>query len=451
MAWEELLQLTEASIDAMDINELRQLVKILLSWYKKLYIQINSDGKNTNKPSSQQIYQKPQPTRQKTDRKPGWQIGHIGKTLMRKENPDTRIFVKDQGLWDMKKMQVIDIVPPVTTCTEYLIVWEESIIEWSVVINQEELPKYITWPVQYWPNIRTFVLYLRNHSMMPYGKIKDLMKEFWNLEISEWTLEWFDRDFAKKINPWYDKLKETATKEKLLHTDETWIRVEGGNGRMHSLSNSTMSLFAFHENRWTKAIESMGVLEKYKGILIHDFWASYFAYDQCVHGMCGAHLLRELQRIIDYEAEWKQRATQMKSLLLTIKTSVQEWDNSNLSQYMLDYDAICASAKQSYPEILLSWKRWKTKQMKGKNLLDRFIQHKENILRFATNDLVPFTNNQAERDLRMNKVKMKVSWCFRSSINAGYFAIIRSFFETTKKQGWSLVSAIFSQLTYAVS
>jgi len=452
MVWEELLQLTDASIDAMDMkDEYKILFRALLTWYKKLYAQVNWNGSNTNQSSSQQVYHKPQSTRQQTGKSPWWQVGHIGRTLTQKECVDTRIYVKDAWLWGMKKMQIIDITPPWTEYTEYLITWVSDIPDGSIIIEQKDLPKYITWPVQYWPHLRAFVLYLRNHAMMTYGKIADVLKEFWSLSISEWTLEWFDRAFAKQLSPWYTTLKTEVIKQDLLHADETGIRVWGKNWWVHSFSNTLISLFAFHEKRWWKATEEIGILAKYKGILVHDFWSNYFFYTQYTHAMCGAHLLRELQRIIDYETEWKERAIQMHSLLLDLKKSIENKDTDSVLRHKLLYDGICASGQESYPPTISSWKRWRAKQLKGKNLLDRFTNYQADILRFSTDKNIPFTNNQAERDLRMNKVKMKVSGCFRSATNAQYFAIIRSFFETTKKQGTDLVSAIFWQLTYAVS
>ena len=199
-------------------------------------------------------------------------------------------------------------------------------------------------------------------------------------------------------------------------------------------------------------MNEIGILPNFKGRIIHDFWQSYFNFD-CQHSLCNAHHLRELNFVIEQEqAIW---AKEMKVLLLEIKSSVDKAKKNSLNSlsthqlldYEKKYEVILEKALQFYPDIkTITKKRGRKKQDKGKNLLDRLINYREETLSFMYNFEIPFDNNQAERDVRMMKLKQKISGCFRTEFGSEIFCRIRGFISSIKKQQLNILEQIYLAL-----
>ena len=195
-------------------------------------------------------------------------------------------------------------------------------------------------------------------------------------------------------------------------------------------------------------MDEMGVLPKYKGIAVHDHWSPYNKYN-CKHGFCNAHHLRELNFITQSEKViWSEN---MHTLLSTMNKEVHKakkkgkacFPKHKVTQLTQYYEDICKSAMVYYPPPDTRTKvRGRAAQAKGKNLLDRFVKHKEGVLRFSTDFSVPFTNNLAERDLRMIKVKEKISGTFASFKGGEIFARIRGYISTVKKNNRSVLEEL---------
>jgi transposase len=178
-------------------------------------------------------------------------------------------------------------------------------------------------------------------------------------------------------------------------------------------------------------MEAMGVIPSFTGKLVHDHWKPYFAY-LCTHVLCNAHHLRELERA--YEQDGQKWAKRMKKLLDEINAEVHRSGGSlkdkKIRKYQKAYRRILKEGNTECPENLKQ-----RAQSKSRNLLERLIAFEEETLMFMIEDDVPFTNNQGERDLRMNKVQQKISGCFRTLRGAEDFCLIRSYLSTCRKKG----------------
>jgi transposase len=237
-----------------------------------------------------------------------------------------------------------------------------------------------------------------------------------------------------------------------VHFDETGLRCEGKNRWLHSASNARLTHLAFHRRRGTEAIEEIGILPRFQGTAIHDRWKPYSQYS-CSHGLCGAHLLRDCR--FAWEEEKERWAGSMHGFLVETCGAVNQareqgrsrFNGPTIERMESRYDRILKAGDRLHASknpLPRAGKRGRRKQRFGKNLIDSLIEHKGSVLRFTRDFTVPFTNNQAERDIRMSKVKIKVSGCFRSEDGARHFCRIRGYLSTAKKQGWNLLETLTS-------
>jgi transposase len=220
----------------------------------------------------------------------------------------------------------------------------------------------------------------------------------------------------------------------VVHFDETGTRVNGQRYWLHVASTSQMTYYMVHAKRGSIAMDAMEILPGFTGIAVHDFWSSYFKYE-CNHSLCNTHTTRELTGISEnYLQMW---SIEMKALLL---------EPDKIKDFEEKYDMITKIGFEENPPPLIpqdqTKKRGRKRQSKSKNLLDRFATYKDDILRFMNDFEVPFENNQAERDIRMMKVKQKISGTFRSSHGADMFCRIRGYISTVKKNKISVIDAI---------
>jgi transposase len=277
--------------------------------------------------------------------------------------------------------------------------------------------------------------------------VQQQVKTFIGQVISEATMLKYILQFYHCLEAWEHEAVERLLAMPTMHVDETSLRVDKKNHWIHVHSAGDITLKFLHRKRGGEAIEDIGVIPRYGGIIIHDCWASYFAYENCDHGLCGSHLLRELTFIV--EANGYAWAANMKRLLQETcaivakrkrkKLSVREYRNLQKR-----YRNILTRGQKELPPIppRKKGKRGRIAKSDAHNLWERLERHETSVLLFAKLSHVAFTNNRAERDLRMSKVKQKVSGCFRSLAFAKAYCRISSYLQSMANQGYNPLVAI---------
>ena len=256
---------------------------------------------------------------------------------------------------------------------------------------------------------------------------------------------------AEGLSPFQQEVAETLIEAEVVHFDETSLFENKQRRWLHSASTARWTFYFIHDKRGQAGMDAAGILPKFENTAIHDHWESYNRYP-CAHGFCNAHHLRELTRAVEQEnALWAQ---EMIDLLLEIKEQVEQTkahgqaqlSASQLERFHQKYHALTQKALQGYPDLLPKKKRGRPKQSKSKNLLDRLILYENETLLFMHDFQVPFDNNQAERDVRMVKLKQKISGGFRSPDGSEAFCIIRGAISTARKQGRSVLELLTQAL-----
>ena len=317
-------------------------------------------------------------------------------------------------------------------------------------------PKGITPLTSYGPNLKAVGVYLQNEQLIPAERCSEIIQDLFNISVSHATIYNWRTEGYWQLQSWDKELRDyfkKGSKDIIAHADETGFKIEKKNYWLHVLSTELFTFYGVHKKRGSAALNHFGILKGFTGKLVHDSYGSYFKCTACTHVLCNAHLIRELSFLSEeLHEEW---AGKMITLLSGLHDKVQEykskgkvglstWEKKQVSN---QYDQIlksgfkfhAAKAAENGDNGSLSGKRGRKKQPKGKNLLDRLRQHKSAVLLFAFDFKIPFTNNLAERDLRMNKVKIKISGCFRSIHGAHEFALIRGFLSTARKHGKRII------------
>ena len=309
-----------------------------------------------------------------------------------------------------------------------------------------EFPAGVTRPVQYGSNVKANAIYMSHYQMIPYERITDNFKDQLNLPISAGTLFNFNKQAYNLLESFEGWAKKQLIAADVMHADETGINISSKNHWLHCTSTSLITLFFPHEKRGKEAMDAMGVLPSFNGILCHDHWKPYFQY-QCDHALCNAHHLRELERA--HEQDEQRWALEMKQFLLNANITVIEsggvLDGVTYKEWQQRYRGILDKGDTECPppnEERKDGKRGRIKRSKSRNLLERLRKFEDEILRFMSSSLTPFTNNQGENDIRMTKVQQKVSGCFRSFEGAQIFCRVRSFITTARKHGVSPTTAL---------
>ena len=302
-------------------------------------------------------------------------------------------------------------------------------------------------PLQYGDGLKAFVINLLVCQMVALNRAQKLVKSMIGEVISEATLLKFVLRLYQALEAWELDAIEQILKAPAINVDETSLRVDKKNHWLHVYSAGDITLKFLHRKRGKAAIEAIDIIPRYGGKIIHDCWASYLSYFHCGHGLCGSHLLRELTFI--FEANGYAWARNMKRLLqeTCIKVSKSEekkLTDKDLVNLQKRYRNILTRGAKELPVIppKPSGKRGKLAKSDAHNLLERLQTHEASVLLFAKDPHVSFTNNRAERDLRMAKVKQKVSGCFRTEVYAKAYCRISSYLQTMANKGYNPLIAI---------
>lgn len=437
-------------------QHLQEHNKKLTEENQALTTRVNQTSANSHRPPSSEAFIKPKSLREKTGRKPGGQPGHPGRTLHRAHHADQIVTLHacccDHCGLDLSEVEAhgvirrqvkdVEIKP---RSTDYYA--EKKICprcQWPVTAD---FPAGVSHYIQYGPVISAIMVCLNQGNNIPFDRLATVCKDIFGIPLSAGTLVNMVEECGMSLKDAMDFIKKQLLAAPVLNADETGIRVKGELRWLHSLSNQLFTYVETHAKRGNKATDAIGLLPNYPGILLHDFWKSYFAYINCLHALCNAHILRELTGISD-NFHWKW-AEDMKTLLVEIHNHVKAeggfLTGETLTNYRERYDQILAQGQLEDPIkpcTQLPVKRGRVKKTKAQNLLERMFQYKDDILRFTTDVDIPFDNNQAERDIRMSKLFQKVSGGFRSENGNIYFGRIRSYISSAQKQGYSVYDAL---------
>lgn len=470
---QQLEQLEKETLIAI-ILELERQLREQAALIQELRDQLAKNSQNSGKPPSSDGLKKPRTRslRKKSGRRSGGQKGHQGHTLKMVEQPD-QIQVYEASTCShcatdlqsvepcgYEKRQVFDVPPVRIEVTEH-----QAEVKTCPGCGQQvkgDFPSDVTQPVQYGPRLKAQASYLNNYQFIPLARTCELLGDFYGHTPSEAFVLDANATLVDQAEPSLATIKQQLIAADVAHFDESGLRVEDRLNWLHVASTNQLTYYAVHPKRGQVGMKALGILPEFKGRAVHDHWKSYFTFDNCQHALCNAHHLRELQFVLDqYEQNW---AREMAQLLLDIKDEVHEapLDQTTLSPELLAhfeqrYNELIAQGLEANPPPAdpppracgehSRTKRGRKKQSPPKNLLDRLQQFKPQVLAFMYDFRVPFDNNSAERDVRMVKVKQKVSGTFRTRTGAETFCAIRSYISTVRKHGRNVLDAIHDALT----
>ena len=317
--------------------------------------------------------------------------------------------------------------------------------------NKCVFPKDMKGKIQYGIGIKASIINFLMVQMISLERTQEHFKGLLDRFISQSVMLKYVSQLSDFLKVWEkEKIKELLS-HPVIYCDETSLRVDKKNHWIHSYSAGDITLKFLHKKRGQEAMEDIGILPKYGGIIVHDCWGSYLLYENLRHGLCGAHLLRELKFVEDSTKDkW---ATNMKRLLKRVAKAIASRPQSGVlkekeyERFKKKYREILDRGKMELPEFPKpTGKKGRPKHTDAQNLWLRFKKYEESVLLFSIVKEVDFTNNRAERDLRDSKLKQKVSGTFRKLHYAECFVRISSYVKSMRYKGHSSLQAIMSAL-----
>lgn len=434
---------------------LKAMVELLLVIVNLFIMKSSLNSKNSSKPPSTD------PNREKKakaegKKKPGGQNGHKGQNLSPVTDPDEIIEIKldkdtlPKGNYieaGYEARQVVDIKIG-RFVTEYQ---AQTLRSESGKKYTASFPEGVTQKIQYGASVKAHSAYMSGFQMIPYNRIEDYFADQMKTPLSAGSIFNFNQEAYDKLELFDSIVKAQLIKSERINSDETGINIGGKRKWLHVAADDLWAYFYPHNKRGSEAMDEIGILPQFKGVLCHDHWNSYYTYTSCLHSLCNAHHLRELEAVVEFNKhEW---AKKMQNLLCEINEAVNtaggKISSEEANKYRVRYREILADGDKESPPPPLKIaqkgekkKKGRVKKEKHRNLLERLRDFEDDTLRFMENDFVPFTNNIGENDLRMIKVQQKISGCFRSMDGAKIFCRIRSYLLSAQKHGVSPTEAL---------
>jgi transposase len=440
---------------------LRSQVTVLMARIAELERRLGLNSSNSGKPPSSDGLKKPvrvSSLREKSGKKTGGQKGHPGETLCRTDTPDVTIdhyphacancggALTAEMATDHVARQVFDLPEP-----QPLIVTEHRAHRCCCAAcgtqTRAAFPSGVAAPVQYGKQIAAYVLYLLHYQLLPEKRLAELMAHLFGVHLVTATIARISQDCAQRFQSFADVVRDHVTAAPVKHMDETGFRIGGKTQWLHIASTVLLTFYRVSPRRGS-------LLAQVTGIVVHDHWKPYYTLKGVLHALCNAHHLRELKALVEIEKEdW---ARKMQGLLRRAchATNLARERGVTLKPGRIAlierrYDLILAQGfvfHEAQPTLIpaevKARRRGRLPRRVGHNLLLRLNTRKQDVLRFLIDPLVPFTNNVAERDGRMMKLRQKISGGFRSEDGAKEFAVIRSLLSTARKQGWDVLKAL---------
>ena len=424
--------------------------------------QLGLNSSNSGKPPSSDGLKKPARVtslRERSAKKPGGQKGHKGETLRQVADPDDVVdhypsacsgcgagLDPDTSVGHSAR-QVFDLPEP-----EPLVVTEHRAHDCRCPAcgakTRAAFPDGVNAPVQYGTRIGAFVLYLLHYQLLPEKRLVELLADLLGVKLVTATIARISQDCARRFQGFADVVRVHVAAAPVKHMDETGFRIGGRTQWLHIASTALLTFYRVCAKRGS-------LLMNVAGIVVHDHWKPYYTMQGVLHALCNAHHLRELKALVEIEKEdWARKMQRVLRRACHAANLARDrgvpLKPSLIALIERCYDAIIAEglafheaqAPLAQPVKGGGKRRGRVPRRTGHNLLLRLATRKQDTLRFLHDPKVPFTNNQAERDGRMMKLRQKISGGFRSVEGAMDFALIRSLFSTAKKQGWNVIDAL---------
>jgi len=444
------------------ITSLLQIIVVQAARIQALENQLAKNSRNSGKPPSSDGLKKTTKTRslrRSSGKKSGAQPGHPGHRLEMSSQVDrverhpvqqcqhceaaldqvTAIRVEKRQEYELPALRllVIEHQAEVKVCPD------------CGQVTCAPFPAGITQLTQYGPGFKALLSYLNQKHFVPFERVGEFCEDVFEHSVGEGTLVAANAQVAQTVTPVTERIQQHLIEtDETVHFDETGLRVNQKLNWVHSASTKRATYYHVDPKRGWAGIDRAGIMPKRTGNSMHDDWSSYYKYEKAHHASCNAHHLRELDFLQEqYPQPWEG---EMVECLMAIKKAVEEalvqgrsaLPAEQITAFESRYDALVEQglALNPVPERPPG-KRGKTKQAPPKNLLDR-LRHRQIVLAFMYDFKVPFDNNLAERDIRMVKLKQKISGCFRSSDGAEVFCQIRSYLSTAQKNGVRALTAL---------
>jgi len=424
--------------------------------------QLGLNSSNSGKPPSSDGLKKPARVtslRERSAKKPGGQRGHKGETLRQVADPDDVVdhypsacsgcgagLDPDTSVGHSAR-QVFDLPEP-----EPLVVTEHRAHDCRCPAcgakTRAAFPDGVNAPVQYGTRIGAFVLYLLHYQLLPEKRLVELLADLLGVKLVTATIARISQDCARRFQGFADVVRDHVAAAPVKHMDETGFRIGGRTQWLHIASTALLTFYRVCAKRGS-------LLMNVAGIVVHDHWKPYYTMPGVLHALCNAHHLRELKALVEIEKEdWARKMQRVLRRACHAANLARDrgvpLKPSLIALIERCYDAILAEGlafHEAQAPLVQPVKggrkrRGRVPRRTGHNLLLRLATRKQDTLRFLHDPTVPFTNNQAERDGRMMKLRQKISGGFRSAEGAMDFALIRSLFSTAKKQGWNVIDAL---------
>src|SRR5450830_366325 len=421
------------------------------------------NSSNSSKPPSSDGLKKParvSSLRESSGKPSGGQPGHKGETLRQVAEPDQIVdhhppvcsrcgaTLTPDMAGGHSTRQVFDLPQP-----RPLIVTEHRAHSCRCaacgVTTRAAFPEGVNAPVQYGARIAAFVVYLLHYQLLPEDRLVELMTDLFGVKLAAGTIATISQNCARRLHDFVETLRDLVARAPVKYMDETGFRIGGKTQWLHVASTGLLTFYRVCARRGS-------LLANVVGIVVHDHWKPYYTMRGVLHALCNAHHLRELKALVEIEKEdWARKMQRLLRLACHAanrarerKVPLRPWI---IACFERQYDAIVAEGmafhEKQTPLARATTKgggkrRGRAPRRIGHNLLVRFQTRKEDTLRFLNDPSVPFSNNQAERDGRMMKLRQKISGGFRSLTGASDFATIRSFISTARKQGWNTIEAL---------